>query len=59
MTSRMSDPVLAHALAHQSDTIDRLKALVACPSVGADPAMAEGMEDARQLIKPALKRWVL
>lgn len=50
----MSDPVLAHALAHQSDTIDGLKALVACPSVGADPAMAEGMEDARQLIEARL-----
>ncbi|MGD1880763.1 MAG: M20/M25/M40 family metallo-hydrolase [Paracoccaceae bacterium] len=51
----MSDPVLAHALAHQSDTIDGLKALVACPSVGADPAMAEGMEDARQLIEARLE----
>ncbi|WP_299632708.1 M20/M25/M40 family metallo-hydrolase [uncultured Roseobacter sp.] len=50
----MSDPVIAHALAHQHDLVDGLKALVACPSVGADPAMAQGMEDARQLIEARL-----
>ncbi|WP_299738808.1 M20/M25/M40 family metallo-hydrolase [uncultured Roseobacter sp.] len=50
----MSDPVIAHALAHQHDLTDGLKALVACPSVGADPAMAQGMEDARQLIEARL-----
>lgn len=50
----MSDPVLDHALAHQQELIDRLKALVACPSVGADPAMADGMEAARKLIEARL-----
>ena len=51
MTAPMSDTVLAHALAHQGDLINGVKALVACPSVGADPAMAQGMDDARQLIE--------
>ena len=50
----MSDIVLAHALKHQPQLIDGLKALVACPSVGADPAMAQGMEDARRLIEARL-----
>lgn len=50
----MSDPVLVHALNNQPRLIKDLKALVACPSVGADPAMAQGMEDARQLIEARL-----
>lgn len=50
----MTDPVLAHALAQQPQLIEDLKTLVACPSVGADPAMAQGMEDARQLIEARL-----
>ena len=50
----MSDPVLDHALDRQAHLIDGLKALVACPSVGADPAMAQGMEDARRLIEERL-----
>jgi acetylornithine deacetylase/succinyl-diaminopimelate desuccinylase-like protein len=50
----MTDPVLAHALDHQPQLIEALKTLVACPSVGADPAMAQGMEDARQLIEARL-----
>ncbi len=47
----MNDPILAYALKHQPQLIEGLKALVACPSVGADPALAQGMEDARQLIE--------
>ena len=47
----MTDPVLAHALGHKTALIEALKDLVACPSVGADPAMAQGMEDARALIE--------
>lgn len=50
----MTDPVFAHALARQTDLIDRLGALVACRSVGADPAMAEGMEAARLLLEERL-----
>lgn len=50
----MTDPVLAHALDRQPQLIDALKALVACPSVGADPAMAQGMEDARRIIEARL-----
>lgn len=47
----MTDPVLKFALAQQPDLIKALSALVACPSVGADPAMAQGMEDARRIIE--------
>lgn len=50
----MTDPVLTHALNHQPQLIEALKKLVACPSVGADPAMAQGMEDARQLLEARL-----
>lgn len=50
----MTDPVLEHALAEQPALIKTLKALVACPSVGANPAMAQGMEDARQVIEAHL-----
>jgi acetylornithine deacetylase/succinyl-diaminopimelate desuccinylase-like protein len=50
----MTDPVLAHALDHQPQLIEALKTLVSCPSVGADPAMAQGMEDARQIIEARL-----
>ena len=48
------DPVLAHALAHRDATIARLKTLIRCPSVGADPGFAQGMEDARRLIETRL-----
>lgn len=54
MTARMSDPVLDHALAQQGHLTNGLKALVGCPSVGVDPAMEQGMEDARQLIESRL-----
>ncbi|MBM1690815.1 M20/M25/M40 family metallo-hydrolase [Sulfitobacter geojensis] len=47
----MSDPVVTHALAHETQLIEDLKTLVAFPSVGADPAMAQGMEDARVFIE--------
>lgn len=50
----MTDPVLTHALDHKTQLIANLKTLVACPSVGADPAMAQGMEDARRLIETRL-----
>lgn len=54
MTDPVTDPVLAHARARQPQLIAALKTLVACPSVGADPAMAPGMEDARRLIEARL-----
>ncbi len=47
----MTDLVLKHALGHQNELIATLAKLVACPSVGADPAMAQGMEDARRIIE--------
>jgi acetylornithine deacetylase/succinyl-diaminopimelate desuccinylase-like protein len=50
----MTDPVLAHALDRRPQLIESLKNLVACPSVGADPAMAQGMEDARRIIEARL-----
>lgn len=50
----MTDAVLARALAQQPQLVEALKTLVACPSVGADPAMAQGMEDARRLIEARL-----
>ncbi len=50
----MTDQVLAHALDRQRHLVDALKALAACPSVGADPAMAQGMEDARRIIEARL-----
>ena len=50
----MTDPVFAYALDRQPQLIEALKTLVACPSVGADPAMAQGMEDARHLIEARL-----
>ena len=50
----MTDPVLTHALSQKAALMEALKALVACPSVGADPAMAQGMEDARTLIEARL-----
>ena len=52
----MMDPVLAHALEGQPRLIDALKTLVAFPSVGADPAMAQGMEDARQFIEARIAK---
>ena len=50
----MSDAVLEHAMNKRSALLETLKQLVACPSVGADPAMADGMEMARQLIERRL-----
>mgnify|MGYP001792560402 CR=1 FL=1 len=50
----MTDPVLAKAHDGQPELIEALKMLVACPSVGADPAMSEGMEQARVLIEARL-----
>jgi|TARA_B110000908_G_scaffold163746_1_gene210750 acetylornithine deacetylase/succinyl-diaminopimelate desuccinylase-like protein len=50
----MTDPVLAHALDQTYQLVETLKAFVACPSVGADPAMEQGMEDARQIIETRL-----
>lgn len=52
---RPSDPVTRHALAAQSGLVTLLEALVACPSVGADPACADGMEAARQLLETYLR----
>lgn len=47
----MTDPVLTYAHAHQPQLIADLKTLVSYASVGADPAMALGMEDARHFIE--------
>lgn len=47
----MTDPVLAHAHAHEVQLIEDLKTLVSYPSIGADPDMAQGTEDARQFIE--------
>ncbi|WP_454857983.1 dipeptidase [Rhizobium binxianense] len=47
----MSDPVLAHAEARKTEILDRLCDWIRCPSVGADPAFAEGMEAARRLVE--------
>lgn len=52
----MTDPVLTYAHASQSRLIDDLKTLVSFPSVGADPAMAQGMEDARSFIKARIEK---
>jgi len=54
MTETNTDPVLSYALARQPQLIGTLKTLVSCPSVGADPAMAQGMEDARRIIETQL-----
>ena len=50
----MTDPVLTHALSGEEALVADLKSLVACPSVGADPALADGMEAARRLIEARL-----
>ncbi len=50
----MSDPVLSHALAGRDALLDRLAAFIAHPSVGADPAYAEGMEGARRFLETRL-----
>lgn len=47
----MTDPVLTYAHENQARLINDLKTLVSFPSVGADPAMAQGMEDARRFIE--------
>ena len=52
----MKDPVLDYALGHKPAFLEDLKTLVACPSVGADPAMAEGMEAARVQIEARIDR---
>ena len=51
----MTDLVLAHAMHHAQQLIADLKKLVACRSVGADPAMAQGMEDARHFLEARLQ----
>jgi acetylornithine deacetylase/succinyl-diaminopimelate desuccinylase-like protein len=51
----MTDPVLTYAHANEPQLIADLKTLVSYPSVGADPAMAQGMEDARHFIEARIK----
>ena len=51
----MTDRVTDYALNQETVLIDDLAALVACPSVGADPAMSQGMEDARKFIENLLE----
>lgn len=50
----MSDAVLDHLKAARPAFIERLAAFVACPSVGADPDYAEGMEAARRFLMTRL-----
>ncbi len=50
----MSDPVLDYALAREDQFVEALSEFVAYPSVGADPAMAEGMENARKFVDERL-----
>jgi len=45
------DPVLAHALASRPALRADLNALIACPSVGADPGREPGMEAARRRLE--------
>lgn len=52
----MSDPVVAHALAGRDAFLGRLAEFIAHPSVGADPAYAEGMEGARRFLETRLAR---
>jgi len=54
MTDQTPDPVLAHALSRRSELLAALTALIACPSDGADPAQAPGMEGARRLVEARL-----
>jgi acetylornithine deacetylase/succinyl-diaminopimelate desuccinylase-like protein len=51
----MTDPVLTYAHAHEPQLIADLKTFVSYPSVGADPTMAQGMEDARYFIEARIK----
>jgi acetylornithine deacetylase/succinyl-diaminopimelate desuccinylase-like protein len=50
----VTDPVLAYAKAQRPAILDLLRALIRQPSVGADPAYADGMEGARRLIEARL-----
>jgi acetylornithine deacetylase/succinyl-diaminopimelate desuccinylase-like protein len=50
----MTDPVLSHATAGRKDILERLKALIRCPSVSTDPTYADGMEAARRTIETRL-----
>ncbi|WP_289033028.1 M20/M25/M40 family metallo-hydrolase [uncultured Roseibium sp.] len=50
----MRDPVEHYALGWQDLLIGRLSEFVSFPSVGADPAMADGMETARQWLEALL-----
>lgn len=51
----MTDPVLTYANDQEQRLVDDLKTLVSFPSVGADPAMAQGMEDARTFIEARIE----
>ena len=50
----MINPVLDHALSERPAMTERLRAFIACPSVGADPAFSKGMEDARRFLETYL-----
>ena len=51
----MSDPVAAHLEADYEGIVARLCAFIRLPSVGADPAYAEGMKAARSFLLERLK----
>ncbi len=48
---KMEDKVFLYALEKKTALIEKLKKLVSCPSVGADPKMFQGMESARKCIE--------
>ena len=48
---KMEDKVFLYALEKKTALIEKLKKLVSCPSVGADPKMSQGMESARKYIE--------
>ena len=55
MNTHASDPVLAHLRADRDGFLDRLKELVAIPSVSTDKAYLQSMADARTLLMHRLE----
>jgi acetylornithine deacetylase/succinyl-diaminopimelate desuccinylase-like protein len=51
----MSDAVIAHLSEQRDAILDRLKALLRLPSVSTDPAYADAMQAARELLLQRLR----